>query len=390
MNIKDFSLLTELLSQPTAPFREYRVRDVVVKALQQNTVPYFMDTVGNVIVGASNKSEYIKKIKARCDEPVRLFIAHMDHPGFHGKRWLDNGRLQIKWHGGSPVKYLHGADMYVTDGKSFFATATLRKARLVKGKWAIHTAELVFPARIFKEKCRPAARKLYGSFRFRKPWWLRGKRLYTNAADDLCGVFAILHTAITLYKGGHASDAPFLGLLTRGEEVGFVGVVAHFELGWLQQYTRPLVVVSLEASRTLPGVHIGKGPVVRLGDRRTVFHANSLKILSDVAEKVLKAKHQKRIMDGGACEATVATVYGFPVVGISLPLGNYHNQGHEGGEDSLKPGGPAPEFVHMDDINAELKLCKALLRPGLNWRQPWSVQHRRLIRNMRQYMSFLK
>jgi len=71
-------------------------------------------------------------------------------------------------------------------------------------------------------------------------------------------------------------------------------------------------------------------------------------------------------------------------------LGNYHNQGYEGGEDCLKLGGPAPEFVHMDDINAELKLCKALLRPGLNWRQPWSVQHRRLTRNMRQYLSFLK
>jgi len=321
MNIKDFSLLTELLSQPTAPFREDRVRDVAVKALQQNTVPYFMDPAGNVIVGANNKSEYLKKIKTRCDEPVRLFIAHMDHPGFHGKRWLDNGRLLIKWHGGSPVKHLNGANLYVTNGENFIATATLRKFQLVKGKCAIHTAELVFSARVFKEQRRPAARKLYGSFRFRKPWWLRGKRLYTNAADDLCGVFAILHTAIKLYKDDYAGNVPLLGLLTRGEEVGFVGVVAHFELGWLQQHIRPLMVVSLEASRTLPGAHIGKGPIVRLGDRRTVFHADSLKVLSDVAEKTLKAKHQKRIMDGGACEATAATVYGFPVVGISLPLG---------------------------------------------------------------------
>ena len=96
---------------------------------------------------------------------------------------------------------------------------------------------------------------------------------------------------------------PFIGLLTRGEEVGFVGAVKHFESAYLAKARRPLMVVSLEASRTLTGAIIGKGPVVRLGDRRTVFDAGGLQVLSQLAERLLPKAHQRRIMDGGACEA---------------------------------------------------------------------------------------
>src|SRR5262249_14112773 len=140
---------------------------------------------------------------------------------------------------------------------------------------------------------------------------------------------------------------PFIGLLTRAEEVGFIGAIGHFELGWVQKALRPVICVSLETSRALPGAEIGKGPVVRLGDRTTVFDSSSLKIFSDLAAKTLPDKHQKRVMDGGTCEATAATVYGLPCVGISIPLGNYHNQSFEGGPDSAGPLGPAPEFVHL-------------------------------------------
>ena len=35
-------------------------------------------------------------------------------------------------------------------------------------------------------------------------------------------------------------------------------------------------------------------------------------------------------MDGGACEATAALASGIPAIGISVPLGNYHNESFEG------------------------------------------------------------
>jgi len=211
--------------------------------------------------------------------------------------------------------------------------------------------------------------------------------LYTRAADDLVGVFAIVSTAIDLHRRN--AGAPFIGLLTRAEEVGFVGAVQHFELGWLAAAKRPLVCVSLEASRTLPGARVGKGPVVRLGDRRTPFESGALQVLSEIAEKVLPKAHQRRLMDGGACEATAATAWGLPTVGITLPLGNYHNQGFEGGMDCPRAEGPAPEFVHLDDVNGELKLCRALMASGLSWSDPWQKMRIRLVKNARNYNNLV-
>jgi hypothetical protein len=63
--------------------------------------------------------------------------------------------------------------------------------------------------------------------------------------------------------------------------------------------------------------------------------------------------------------ATAATAYGFPAIGISVPLGDYHNQEFEGGSECRGKNGPAPEFVHRRDIEGMLKLCRALLRPRL-------------------------
>jgi endoglucanase len=179
-------------------------------------------------------------------------------------------------------------------------------------------------------------------------------------------------------------------LLTRGEEVGFVGAIAHFDLGWLERARRPIVAISLETSRTLPNALIGKGPVVRLGDRRTVFDPGCLQILMEVAEQELPGKHQRRVMDGGACEATAAIAWGLPAIGISVPLGNYHNQGLEGGPDCSGPDGPAPEFVHLDDIDGLLLLCRGLMQPGLAWAEPWKKLRARLRKNYHCYQRHLK
>jgi hypothetical protein len=246
----------------------------------------------------------------------------------------------------------------------------MRAARLASGGRSIATAE-VHLATAMRTPRTPAA-ALYGGFSFRAPVWRAGRRVYTQVADDLVGVFAILRTAIACAR--HSRERNFLGLLTRAEEVGFIGAIGHFELGWLARASRPLVCVSLETSRTLPNAIIGKGPVVRLGDRRTVFEPNALKVLTRLAQRLLPGRHQRRIMDGGTCEATAATVYGLSAIGISIPLGNYHNQGLEGGPDCRGRNGPAPEFVHLDDVAGMLTLCRGLLRPGLSWNAAWQTE----------------
>ncbi|NBX77138.1 MAG: hypothetical protein EBQ92_11335 [Proteobacteria bacterium] len=199
---------------------------------------------------------------------------------------------------------------------------------------------------------------------------------YTKAADDLVGCFVAIETA---KKAAKLQSRKFIGVLTRAEEVGFVGCIAHFELGWLKSAKRPIVVVSLETSRTLPGAIVGKGPVVRLGDRAGVFSGSAIEVLSQIAQRKLPKKFQRRVMDGGTCEATVAVANQVPALGISIPLGNYHNQGFEGGPDCRGPEGPAPEFVSLSDIKGMLALCEGLLEDDLPWEDPWGEKRKHLL-----------
>jgi hypothetical protein len=222
------------------------------------------------------------------------------------------------------------------------------------------------------------ASKIAGYFSFRAPIWKENDLYYTKAADDLIGVFAILSIFQKLRK---KRSLPMIALLSRAEEVGFIGAIGHLELGWHKQAKRPIVCVSLETSRTLPGAEIGKGPVVRLGDRTTVFDPNYLQVLSQIATQKLPQSHQKRIMDGGSCEATAATLYGLRTIGISVPLGNYHNQNLEGGPESRGEAGcksTAPEFVHEKDIHGLITLCEGLMDSGLPWNDPWKEKRKNL------------
>lgn len=380
--------LQQLLAIPTAPFREQAVRDWASQWLAQRRIPHGLDPAGNLLVGVGNEREYRALLRQRSSEPVRMFIAHMDHPGFLGQRWLDDRRLAVHWHGGSPTRHLRGARAWLAGpAGEWLGEGRLQAITLHPRGYAMHRAELHLDGPWAAGR-RPAAGRLFGGLAFRAPVWRSGQRLYTKAADDLVGVHCILQTAAAWAEA--ATPAPFIGLLTRAEEVGFVGAVAHLQLGWRERCRRELVCISLEASRTLPGAEIGKGVIVRLGDRRAVFHSGAMQLLSQLAEQHLPGQHQRRIMDGGACEATATTAFGLPTIGITVPLGNYHNQGFEGGPDCRRPQGPAPEFVHLSDVAGMQILCKALLEPGLPWQDPWQTVRERLSRPAAEYTRLLQ
>jgi endoglucanase len=378
----NLDFLLEILSQPTAPFREGHVMDTFLRALARERVPHFQDPVGNIVVGVPSRQAYLALLRRRSPEPVRVFLAHMDHPGFHGQRWLSDRELEVQWFGGSPPEHLDGAPVWLASREGWAAEGFLSQPEMDAKTGRLAKAVVKVANKSQHELAGPKA--LYGAFRFRAPVWQADELLYTKAADDLVGSWVVAMLGIQ----HRARNSHFIGVLTRAEEVGFVGAIGHFELGWLQRARRPVVVVSLETSRTLPGAEMGKGPVVRLGDRATTFDPGALQVLSDLAKKVLP-KHQRRIMDGGTCEATVAVAYGFPAIGISIPLGNYHNQSYEGGPDSRGPMGPAPEFVHIDDIAGMQKLCQGLLKTGLGWKTPWAGKIKEFRQRRRKFTRLL-
>lgn len=378
--------LFELLSTPTAPFREQLVAACACARLDAAHVPYFEDEAGNIVVGVDSLAAY-RKLLASKGPCLPVFAAHMDHPGFHGLGWNDAGRLEVAWHGGTPVKQLAGARLWLADETGRVGEGVLMRPELSASGRTLSTSEVRLPAASPVRRLNP--RQLFGGFGFSRPVWARGNRLYTHAADDLVGVFAIIETARAQMRRRHQSP-PFIGLLTRAEEVGFVGAIAHFETGLLSAATRPVIFVSLEASRNLVGAVLGKGPIVRLGDRRTVYDPNALRALETVATRALGRAYQRRIMDGGACEAAAATIFGLRAMGITVPLGNYHNQNLDGGPETRGLGSPAPEFVDMRDIAGLLKLCRALLNVRLDWVSPWQAERKQLMKNYRAYTRHLR
>lgn len=55
----------------------------------------------------------------------------------------------------------------------------------------------------------------------------------------------------------------------------------------------------------------------------------------------------------------------------------------------IDPIGPAPEFVHVDDVEGQRKLCVALMREKLPWGDPWRKVQARLKQNYREYLEQL-
>lgn len=383
-------LLKEILSTPSAPYREGQMVSLISRVLKEGGVPYFYDPSGNIVVGVSSASQYRALLAKKSSEPVRIFMAHLDHPGFHGIKWKTPRKLEVKWFGGSPTRRLNGSKVWLSSGAGPVEYGTFQNVVFAKKVKNIHNLSIDKAGVVFKNDQKVKATDFFGGFAFRKPVWQTGQLIYTKAADDLVGVFTIVSTALDLWKTKLKNRPPFLGILTRAEEVGLIGAIGHFQLGWLQAAKRNFIVVSIETSRALAGAVIGKGPVVRLGDRSTVFDPDALRVFREVANTVLPGAHQVKLMDGGTCEASGAMAYGFACVGISVPLGNYHNQSIEGGPDSRGLSGPAPEFVHRTDIQGVLALCHGLLLPGLSWANPWQKMHQKFDTYFRKARKLLR
>jgi endoglucanase len=68
--------------------------------------------------------------------------------------------------------------------------------------------------------------------------------------------------------------------------------------------------------------------------------------------------HQRKLMDGGGCEATAFGVYGYQATGLCLALGNWHNRGNlelvEAGDRSAAT--PMLEEISTDDFHGLVEL----------------------------------
>ena len=179
----------------------------------------------------------------------------------------------------------------------------------------------------------------------------RRGRLLAPACDDLAGCAAAL-AALDRARG--RTDLSHFGvLLTRAEEMGFVGAIHAAVTGSIPAEARLLSIETSPASADAP---LGGGPVVRVGDAASVFDQELTNRISwAIAGTGLR--HQRKLMAGGSCEATAFGVYGFRAAGLCLSLGNHHNMGNL---DEVEAGTgqavPILEEISLDDFHGLVDL----------------------------------
>jgi endoglucanase len=184
----------------------------------------------------------------------------------------------------------------------------------------------------------------------------------SRSIDDVLGCAVALET---LRRAAAARIKTNLTVfLHRAEEVGFVGALDFARRGQASAYDS---IVSIEASRSLPGARPGRGPVIRLGDKALLFDANLVALLDQAAVVVRKKgmSVQRRRLLGGACEATAYQTFGYEAAGVALPLVNYHN--------GIGTRRIAPEMVRVSNALGcvELLLAAARIFPSTQLRGAW-------------------
>ena len=331
--------LKELTCLPTAAGLEHNVIAWIERwTARRTTLRMTRDRAGNILV---------RQARAR-QSPRRapLFItAHMDHPAFVVTD-VRGSDVDLEFRGNVHDPYFQDARIEIIDGRgraqaaAITRLATVDPLRRVTARLdrAADTIERGNIARWAFSADGPLPRIADGL-------------LHTHACDDLAGVAAAV-SAMDVLSG--RQDAGHVGLLfTRAEEIGFIGAIAACKA---RSVPRDARLVCLETSRSFAESPIGAGPIVRVGDRMSVFEPSLTNAIS-----LLMIEHQKRrpqftwqrrLMPGGTCEATTFSTYGYTSTCLCLPLGNYHNMADiDGVAAGKRPALVGPEFISLSDFH---------------------------------------
>lgn len=333
------TLLTALCSTPTAPFVEDRVVRFVERFVSARPkLKLRRDEHGNLLIDLPAKSR----------GPRWVFAAHMDHPGFVARRMRDDKTLLADFRGSVRTDYLRGSRVRFFDGEREI-TGTVIQATGDKER-PEYAAEAILRVR---DRVPANALGMFDQGEGRT----QGNRFSCRCIDDLGGAAAALAMIDELLA--RPARVPVAVLLTRAEEVGFIGAIAASVKPRLLKKTDRLIAI--ECSAMQPYAPQGEGAIIRVGDRTSVFNSDLTYFLTHQAEELSKKdkgfRHQRALMPGGTCEATVYDIYGFIAASICVPLGNYHNM-----DARRKKIGP--EYIDLRDWKNMVKLFVQLARHG--------------------------
>ncbi len=328
-------VLRHIVSRPTAPFHEHAVAEAILGFL--NELPHVsvrQDKFGNLVALYHRSGP-----RARSIEPRFAFAVHMDHPGWVR---LDEPALGPVHHfpdDKHPMQFLGGVpEAYLTNPK-------------VRG---------------------------YGRFAM---WGLpefrvRDGLIHARACDDLIGCAAIVATLMELEAAG--AEGACLALFTRAEEVGFVGAMKLAASGLIPD---DITLISIETSSERPPAKIGDGPILRVGDRSSIFDSAATATLGHIAMES-HIPIQRCLMPGGTCEATAYQLLGHRSAALCVALGNYHN--------CAPDNKIAAEYVSFTDVQSLVRLCARIATSRAKKNHAIKLLKKRLKTNAEKYKKLLK
>ena len=337
MHQKKILQLIQSLTEPyTAPYQEHEVSIVLHQWLTKQQIAYKTDTYGNTLV-------HMRRGHAKQNI---AFVAHLDHPSLSVDK-IRGERIYCSTLGGMPYKGLKNYPIIFlgTHGEQIHGRVQSSQAKTTQGRTFLKSAIVG----VNREEARRLKHGNVGILNI--PGFVQHKsRLRLRVADDLLGCVAILTALDDLKHATH--DVDVWAVFTRAEEVGF-----HGTLGFLQNNCIPknAILVSVECSKAIGEVALGRGPVIRVGDRHGPFHPDVFQLLVHAAKRIKGPtfSYQSAWLTGGTCEATAFSAFGYKAGGIALPLLNYHNQG---------PHGVEPEEINFHDLINGIKLIVRIVR----------------------------
>ena len=328
-------VLRHIVSRPTAPFHEHAVAEAILGYLREMPhVKVRWDKYGNMVARYERKGRHAGPTQSR-----HAFAAHMDHPG-----WVRVREQEL------------GPSVHFPDVKH----------------------PLQFLGWVPEVYLRKPSVRGYGSFAMwdLPEFQLRDGLIHARACDDLIGCAVIVATFMDLEESG--AEGACLGLFTRAEEVGLVGAMKLAGSGLIPE---EVTIVSLETSAERPPAKIGAGPILRVGDKSSIFDPAATATLGGIAEEA-KIPVQRCLMPGGTCEATAYQVAGHRSAALCVALGNYHNCG---------PGNRiAAEYVSFTDVQGLVRLCTRIAVSGVKKNHAVKSLKKRLKANAEKYRKMLK
>ncbi|NNM87546.1 MAG: hypothetical protein HKL95_03405 [Phycisphaerae bacterium] len=356
----DLATLRWFCDIPTAPYHEH----FVVAALRHwhqshgrhRYIGWRCDPAGNI---------HLDYHQGGRNSRLLVLEAHLDHPAFVVTSRRRDGTVRAIFRGGVKPEFFAGAGVLLWNAPTPSATRP-EPIGLPAQVLAVTPATRSQPLRaILRADGTAIGTGAIGT------WHLPDAAVHNNlftarACDDLAGVAACLCVLDRLIQ--RRAPARVRVLLTRAEEVGFAGAIAAAHQGWIP---KTCAVIGLETSRTTAQARLGHGPVIRVGDRSTVFDGALTGFMANIAARVAAAvpefQFQRALMDGGTCNTTAFGAFGYQTGAVCLALGNYHNMVElpaDQGLAAVTSAGPtiASETIDVRDFAGEVELLTALCR----------------------------